>query len=101
MTASAETSKEPVILEPQRRSPLSEPTTIPHFNPSNNADVYAIKSLTEEMFKLLTTLRNNNAADARCIAIAMTHFETGAMFAVKALFANAREVTDVGEPDAD
>ena len=61
---------------------MSEPSTLPDFNPSNDERVAAIKGKTEE---LLAYLRDN-VPDNRCRAIAMTNFEQAAMWAVKANF---------------
>jgi hypothetical protein len=50
-------------------------------NPSSNSVVDQIKQKTAELIDLCNTLK---AKDARCAAIAQTHYEDAAMWAVKA-----------------
>jgi hypothetical protein len=62
------------------------------FNPSNNPLVDEIKSKSAELIdlcnKMTADAHNNHHADrgeiARCCALAMTHYEDAAMWAVKA-----------------
>jgi hypothetical protein len=51
------------------------------FNPSANPTVDLIKQKTAELIDLCEALKG---FDARLAAIAMTHYETAAMFATKA-----------------
>lgn len=51
------------------------------FNPSADPLVEEIKQKTADLIDLCEGLK---AKDARCSAIAQTHYETAAMFAVKA-----------------
>lgn len=50
------------------------------FNPSNNSNIDAIKAKALEFESVI----NENTPDGRRRAIALTHLETAAMFAVKA-----------------
>jgi hypothetical protein len=70
---------------------LTMPTTIPEFNPSQSGYVDQIKTQTEAIMHLLESVVLTGDIDPRCAAIAVTHYETAAMFAVKALFVKERD----------
>ena len=62
------------------------------FNPSDNSLVSQIKQKTAELIDLCNAelmRRNTNGEVLRCAALAMTHYEDAAMWAVKAATANA------------
>lgn len=61
---------------------MTEPSTLPAFNPSGSEVVAAIKAKTED---LLAYLRDN-VPNNRERSIAVTNFEQAAMWAVKANF---------------
>lgn len=61
---------------------MADETTLPAFNPSGNEVVDGIKSRTEELFAYI----RENVPDNRCRSIAITNYEQGAMWAVKANF---------------
>jgi len=61
---------------------MSEPSTLPGFNPSGSAVVDVIKAKTEDLMKYL----RENVPDNRCRSIAITNYEQAAMWAVKANF---------------
>ena len=61
---------------------MSEPSTLPSFNPSGSEVVAGIKARTED---LLAYLRDN-VPNNRERSIAITNFEQAAMWAVKANF---------------
>jgi hypothetical protein len=61
---------------------MSEPTTIPAFNPSGSEIVAETKRLTEELMAYIRA----NVPDNRCRSIALTNYEQAAMWAVKANF---------------
>lgn len=61
---------------------MSQPATLPDFNPSNSEVVAEIKRRTEDLFTYL----RENVPDNRCRSIAITNYEQGAMWAVKANF---------------
>jgi hypothetical protein len=61
---------------------MSEPSTLPEFNPSNDERVTQIKFMTEEIMSYL----RNEVPDNRCRSIAITNYEQAAMWAVKANF---------------
>lgn len=60
-------------------------TTIPSFNPSNDARVAYIKDRIEALIKHIREY-GDNEADPRCKAIALTKLEEASMWAVKSLF---------------
>ena len=51
------------------------------FNPSGDGVVHEIKTKAAELINLCETLKGK---DPRCAALAQTHFEDAAMWAVKA-----------------
>ena len=53
------------------------------FNPNEKAEINAIKVTAKQMIKLIQELPNE---DNRRKAIAITHIETAAMFAVKSIY---------------
>ena len=53
------------------------------FNPNEKAEINAIKVTAKQMIKLIQDLPNE---DNRRKAIAVTHIETAAMFAVKSIY---------------
>lgn len=58
------------------------------FNPSENANVKAIKEKSAELIDLCEKLRNEGSADGeqqRLWSLAQTHYEDAAMWAVKAV----------------
>lgn len=61
---------------------MSEPSTIPAFNPSGKSEVDAIKGLTEQIMQYL----RENVPDNRERSLAITNYEQAAMWAVKANF---------------
>jgi hypothetical protein len=64
----------------------AKPTTLPNFNPSNDARVTEIKGLTEQLLTYIGVLRDNGDIDPRLAATALTYYEIAAMLAVKSLF---------------
>jgi len=56
--------------------------TKPEFNPSGKPEIDRIKAFAEDMAAVI----ENEVPDGRRKAIALTHLETAAMFAVKACF---------------
>jgi len=55
------------------------------FNPSDNSLVSQIKQKTAELIDLCNHIdQDDNREVVRCQALAMTHYETAAMWAVKA-----------------
>lgn len=61
---------------------MSNATTLPEFNPTNNEHVTFIKSHTEE---ILTYIKEK-CPENRQSSIALTNYEQAAMWAVKSLF---------------
>jgi hypothetical protein len=61
---------------------MSEPTTLPGFNPSGSEVVAEIKRRTEELMRYIEEAVPNN----RARSIALTNYEQAAMWAVKANF---------------
>lgn len=61
----------------ENRSP-----TFADFNPTENPDVAAIKSKTDELIALVKQVGKNE----RRVALAVTNYEQAAMWAVKSLF---------------
>jgi hypothetical protein len=61
----------------QERSP-----TFSDFNPTNNADVAAIKEMTDQLIDYVKRV----GKDERRVALAVTNYEQAAMWAVKSLF---------------
>ena len=55
------------------------------FNPSNNPDVVLVKEGAALLIDMMHTLAESGGTGAREAAVAATHFETAAMWAVKAL----------------
>lgn len=55
------------------------------FNPSNNSEVELIKQKTAELINLIDKLET---ADRRLVNLALTSYEEGAMWGVKAATAN-------------
>ncbi|RUW39147.1 hypothetical protein EN739_24410 [Mesorhizobium sp. M2A.F.Ca.ET.017.03.2.1] len=57
-----------------------------NFNPSNNAQVDAIKTRAAELIDVLAPIAaDREHPGARCAAVAMTEIESAAMWAVKAV----------------
>ena len=56
--------------------------TFQNFNPTGNEHVAEIKKRTDELIAYVKA----NGKDGRRVSLAVTHYETGAMFAVKSLF---------------
>lgn len=54
------------------------------FNPSGDSAVDAIKSAAAALIDQVDSLETEDMEGVRARALAVTHFETGAMFAVKA-----------------
>ena len=69
------------ILE-QRILIMSNPTTLPDFNPSDSDVVAEIKAKTEDLMAYIAV----NVPDNRHRSIALTNYEQAAMWAVKANF---------------
>jgi hypothetical protein len=68
---------------------LGETRVRTKFNPSENGTVDQIKQTTAELIDVCELLRMDacgvfDPERARCVALAQTHYETAAMFAVKA-----------------
>lgn len=61
---------------------MSEPSTLPNFNPSGSEVVAEIKRRTEELMAYL----RDNVPNNRERSIAITNYEQAAMWAVKANF---------------
>lgn len=62
------------------------------FNPSSNPDVDAIKRLAADLVDMIDRAPTINEPEAaRLKALAMTHIEDGAMWAVKAVTKTSRE----------
>mgnify|MGYP001767117556 FL=1 len=61
---------------------MSEPSTLPAFNPSGSPVVAEIKRRTEELMAYL----RENVPNNRERSIAITNYEQAAMWAVKSLF---------------
>ena len=61
---------------------MSEPSTLPEFNPSGSDIVAGIKSRTEELMAYL----RDNVPENRERSLAITNYEQAAMWAVKANF---------------
>jgi hypothetical protein len=74
----------------EREMTFGERTVRHNFNPSEDSKVSAIKRCAADLIDMCEELRQGVAAEgtsmevARCASIAITHIETGAMFAVKA-----------------
>ena len=60
------------------------------FNPSASGVVDQIKQKSAELIDLCETLRTGSQEQQRLAALAQTHFEDGAMWAVKAATATAK-----------
>jgi hypothetical protein len=62
--------------------------TFAHFNPTDNPDVQNIKQRTDELIEICHSLaRASDKPEAkRRAALAATHYENAAMWAVKSLF---------------
>lgn len=54
------------------------------FNPSKNETVNGIKEKTAELIDLCAAAKSGDQEEARLWALAMTHYEDAAMWAVKA-----------------
>lgn len=55
------------------------------FNPSGNEMVDKLKRYTADLIDLCNDMQgDNNPEKSRCAALAMTYYETAAMYAVKA-----------------
>ena len=61
---------------------MSNPTTLPDFNPSDSDVVAEIKAKTEDLMAYIAV----NVPDNRHRSIALTNYEQAAMWAVKANF---------------
>lgn len=61
---------------------MSNPTTLPDFNPTADPRVTSIKTKTQELMDLVQKFEG----DGRCKSIAVTNYEQAAMWAVKSLF---------------
>jgi hypothetical protein len=63
-----------------------------NFNPSDNSLVAQIKQKSAELIDLCESMRANNAPNEvqRLISLAQTHYEDGAMWAVKACTAEQK-----------
>lgn len=57
-------------------------TTLPAFNPTNNAQVAKVKQMTEDLIKYI----EENVPAGRHRSVALTNYEQAAMWAVKAFF---------------
>ena len=66
--------------------PTMESMTFIDFNPSDSPEVREIKAKADELIALIVENTGATPQSKRRSAIAVTHVETGAMFAVKALF---------------
>ena len=63
------------------------------FNPSGDSDVEALKGNFATLFDIVDQIcpATERSERRRCIAIALTHLETSAMYAVKGLTASRDE----------
>ncbi len=55
------------------------------FNPSGNLDVDGVKAMSAELIDKMAEISESGMEGAREAAVAMTHYETAAMWAVKAV----------------
>lgn len=65
---------------PEQSFTLGQKRVRVSFNPSENTNVRAIKEKTAELIDIVETIKNN---DPRLAALAQTHYEDAAMWAVK------------------
>ncbi len=65
---------------------MSDSITFIDFNPTDSPEVREIKQLADKLVRLIQEQTKDTPQSKRRSAIAVTHIETGAMFAVKALF---------------
>jgi hypothetical protein len=69
---------------PTRSPTLGERRVRVSFNPSGNSTVDEIKKLTAELIDTCKNLQGSQSSErARCFALAMTDYESAAMWAVK------------------
>jgi len=62
------------------------------FNPSGNEDVFYLKNRVAKLIDAMNAIASDKAhPGARCASIAMTEFESAAMWAVKAVTKPVRE----------
>lgn len=61
---------------------MTNPSTLPEYNPSGSDVVAEIKRRTDNLLKYL----EENVPNNRCRSIAMTNYEQASMWAVKANF---------------
>lgn len=54
------------------------------FNPSGDSRVNALKQATADLIDECERMKDGGGERARCAALAQTHYETAAMWAVKA-----------------
>lgn len=66
-------------------------STRPDFNPSGDDRVRVIKTATEALLELCRSHQAESRNDARCLSLAITKYEEGAMWAVKGLTANLKD----------
>ena len=74
---------------------MPDPTLIRGYRELSQDDIdtiNAIKSWEASWNRIADSMRQDETLDQRCVAIAMTHIETGMMFAVKAVAQPVRQV---------
>jgi hypothetical protein len=69
---------------------LPNPSTRPEFNPSADERITQIKSASQALIELCQEHQKEYHNDARCLSIAITKYEEGAMWAVKGVTANLK-----------
>jgi hypothetical protein len=75
--------------------------TFKDFNPTNDPRVAKIKHSVDELIKMVRTMTGTSGPESkRRASIAVTNFEQGAMWAVKALFSEDAVEGDDGGSDA-
>jgi hypothetical protein len=65
---------------------MGQSPTFLDFNPTTDQRVVDIKSKTDELIELVDKHANKNSGGQRRAALAKTHYENAAMWAVKACF---------------
>lgn len=75
----------------QHTRPAAQATTLPDFNPTHDSRVSEIKSKTEALLVLCRELQQQGN-DGRLLSLAITSYETAAMYAVKSLFVGKQSI---------
>jgi hypothetical protein len=66
-------------------------STRPEFNPSGDSRVNVIKEASQRLIELCRSHAQESRNDARCLSLAITKYEEGAMWAVKGVTANLKD----------